>query len=77
MTIQEIKYGTDDIAKIALLNCGISSSLSKLLQEKYSNMFTADINNSSVIFSQNLISEMVKNNENGVLISELKMNVQE
>ena len=77
MTIQEIKYGTDDIAKIALLNCGISSSLSKLLQEKYSNMFTADINNSSVIFSQNLISEMVKNNENGVLISEVKMNVQE
>lgn len=73
----KIKYGTDDIAKIALLNCGISSSLSKLLQEKYSNMFTADINNSSVIFSQNLISEMVKNNENGVLISEVKMNVQE
>lgn len=73
----KIKYGTDDIAKIALLNCGISNSLSKLLQEKYSNMFTADINNSSVIFSQNLISEMVKNNENGVLISEVKMNVQE
>lgn len=73
----KIKYGTDDIAKIALLNCGISSSLSKLLQEKYSNMFKADINNSSVTFSKKLISEMLKNNENGVLISEVKMNAQE
>lgn len=73
----KIKYGTDDKAKIALLNCGISSILSKLLQEKYSNMFAADIDNSTVIFSENLVSEMLKNNENGVLISEVKMNAQE
>lgn len=59
------------------MNCGISSILSKLLQEKYSNMFAADIDNSTVIFSENLVSEMLKNNENGVLISEVKMNAQE
>ena len=73
----KIKYGTDDKTKIALLNCGISSVLSKLLQEKYIDMFEADINNSTVIFSENLISEMMKNNENGILVSEVRMNTKE
>ena len=73
----KIKYGTDDKTKIALLNCGISSILSKLLQEKYSDMFEADIDNSTVTFSKNLISEMLKNSENGILISEAKMNAKE
>lgn len=73
----KIKYGTDDKTKIALLNCGISSILSKLLQEKYADMFEADIDNSTVIFSENLVSEMLKNNENGILISEVKMNAKE
>ena len=73
----KIKYGTDDKTKIALLNCGISSILSKLLQEKYSDMFEADIDNSTVTFSKNLISEMLKNSENGILISEVKMNAKE
>ncbi|EFD93591.1 DEAD/DEAH box helicase [Megasphaera lornae] len=73
----KIKYGTDDKTKIALLNCGISSILSKLLQEKYSDMFEADIGNSTVTFSKNLISEMLKNSENGILISEVKMNAKE
>ena len=59
------------------MNCGISSILSKLLQEKYSDMFEADIDNSTVIFSENLVSEMLNNNENGILISEVKMNAQE
>lgn len=73
----KIKYGTDDKAKISLLNCGISSILSKLLQEKYSDMFEVDIDKSIVKFSENLVSEMLKNNENGILISEVKMNVKE
>ncbi|EFA90655.1 DEAD/DEAH box helicase [Peptoniphilus lacrimalis] len=73
----KIKYGTDDKTKIALLNCGISSILSKLLQEKYADMFEADIGNSTVTFSKNLISEMLKNSENGILISEVKMNAKE
>ena len=73
----KIKYGTDDKTKIALLNCGISSILSKLLQEKYSDMFEADIGNSTVTFSKNLISEMLKNSENGIFISEVKMNAKE
>jgi hypothetical protein len=54
------------------LNCGISNILSKLLQEKYSDMFEVDIGNSTVTFSKNLISEMLKNNENGILTSGVK-----
>lgn len=49
----------------------------KLLQEKYSDMFEADIGNSIVTFSKNLVSEMLKNNENGISISEVKMNAKE
>lgn len=70
----KIKYGTDNKIKIALLNCGISSVLSKLLQEKYSDLFEVDVDNSTVIFSENLFSKMLENNENGILISEVKMN---
>ena len=70
----KIKYGTDNKIKIALLNCGISSVLSKLLQEKYIDLFEVDVDNSTVIFSENLFSKMLENNENGILISEVKMN---
>lgn len=73
----KIKYVTDDKTKIMLFNCGISSILSKLLQEKYSDMFEADIGNTTVIFSENLIFEMLKNNEKDNLILEVKMNAQE
>lgn len=59
------------------MNCGISSVLSKLLQEKYSDMFEADIENSTVKFFEKLIFKMLQNNENGILISEVKMNAQE
>ena len=73
----KIKYGTDDKFKIALLNCGISSNLSKLLQEKYRHKFNANIDDSTVIFAEDLVAEMLKNNENGILISEVKMNTKE
>lgn len=70
----KIKYGTDDKVKISLLNCGISIQLSKLLHEKYSDLFNIDTNNNVLIFSEKLVSEMKKNNENGILISEVIMN---
>lgn len=73
----KIKYGTDDRTKITLLNCGISGMLTNLLQRKYSDLFIVDKENSTVSFSKDLVSQMTKNNENGVLISEVKMNVKE
>ena len=73
----KIKYGTDDKAKITLLNCGISGVLSNLLQKKYTNLFEVDVENSTALFSNGLVNLMKENNENGVLISEVKMNVEE
>ena len=70
----KIKYGTDDEEKIALLNCGISSILSNLLYDKYKDFFETDIKQSIISFKEGLIAEMIKNKENGVLITEVKMN---
>lgn len=73
----KIKYGTEKMEKIALLNCGISNTLSNLLHEKYRDYYKADISRNIIIFSDALISEMEKNEENGILISEVKMNCKE
>ena len=73
----KIKYGTDNKEKIALLNCGISSPLSKVLHEKYQDLYEADFDNSIVSFSEKIILEMKNNNENGILISEVRMNLKE
>lgn len=73
----KIKYGTDNKEKIALLNCGISSPLSKVLHEKYQDLYEADFDNSIVSFSEEIILKMKNNNENGVLISEVRMNLKE
>lgn len=73
----KIKYGTDNKEKIALLNCGISNTLSNLLHEKYSSYYETYIDENIVIFSDNLITEMEKNGENGILISEVKINCKE
>lgn len=70
----KIKYGTDNEDKISLLNCGITSVLSQILEEKYKNFFKVDLEKSRVIFSEGLIEEMVKNRENGILVSEVRMN---
>lgn len=70
----KIKYGTDNKEKIALLNCGISNTLSNLLYKKYTGFFRIDEEQSIVFFSKELIAEMIKNNENGILISEVKIN---
>ncbi|WP_027120839.1 DEAD/DEAH box helicase [Mycoplasmopsis lipofaciens] len=73
----KIKYGTDDKNDIALLKCGISGTLSKLLKAKYSNFFKLNVENNTILFKKDLISEMEKNNENGILISEVKLNIKE
>lgn len=73
----KIKYGTDDKIRIALLNCGISITLSNLLQEKYSNLFNIDLEQGTLIFTKELISEMEKNKENDILICEVRMNSKE
>lgn len=73
----KIRYGTDNKSKIALLNCGISSSLVNLLEEKYQHLYETDVDNSIISFSSDIVGEMERNNENGILISEVKMNLKE
>ena len=70
----KIKYGTSNKEKIALLNCGISNTLSSILYEKYKNLYNIDALNNVVIFNNSLINTMRENGENGILISEILLN---
>ena len=73
----KIKYGTSDHEKIILLNCGMSNSLSNLLSENYSTLYSVDTNHMTVSFGEGLVDAMQHNNENGILISEVKLNLKE
>lgn len=70
----KIKYGTSDNDKIALLNCGISNTLSSILFEKYKNLYNIDALSNVVTFDNSLINTMRENGENGILISEILLN---
>ena len=70
----KIKYGTSDNEKIALLNCGISNTLSSILFEKYKNLYNIDASSNVVTFDNSLINTMRENGENGILISEILLN---
>lgn len=70
----KIKYGTSDNEKIALLNCGISNTLSSILFEKYKNLYNIDASSNVVTFDNSLINTMQENGENGILISEILLN---
>ncbi|MCY7083676.1 DNA helicase [Streptococcus oralis subsp. tigurinus] len=70
----KIKYGTSNNEKIALLNCGISNTLSNILFEKYKNLYNIDASSNVVTFDKSLINIMRENDENGILISEILLN---
>lgn len=70
----KMKYGTSDKNKIFLLNCGISIKLANLLFSEYKSYFKIDMTEGMIKFSPRLIEQMEKNNENGIYISEVKMN---
>ena len=71
----KIKYGSDDMNKIALLNFGLSSLLINLLTDKYSNYYSINGKDNTILFSNDLINKMIENGENGILITEVKMNI--
>ncbi|EOL43621.1 hypothetical protein I580_00361 [Enterococcus caccae ATCC BAA-1240] len=70
----KLKYGTSDADKIALINCGISNYLSDLLREKYSDFFQINLEENNVTFNKQIIEAMENEKENGVLITEVKIN---
>lgn len=55
----------------------MSNSLSNLLSEKYSALYSVNTANMTVSFSEGLVDAMQYNNENGILISEVKLNLKE
>lgn len=66
----EIKYGTNDENIIALIQNGLSPSLSILLYENYKDFLVIDSKESSLLFDKDLISKMKNNGENEILILE-------
>lgn len=67
-----IKYGTDDESIICLIKNGLSLSSAVLLYKKYRKYLEIDVENSTVVFSDELISEMKKENENQIMIFEVQ-----
>lgn len=67
-----IKYGTCDKRIISCLKNGISLSLAKLLVQKYLAFISIDIDNDLIQFNEVIVSELEMNNENKIMIQELK-----
>ncbi len=67
---EKIKYGTNDAVKIALLKEGYSLELVALIFNRYRDFITI-INNEPFI-GIDLLNKMAENNENDILIYELK-----
>lgn len=67
-----IKYGTDDEYTICLIKNGLSLSSAILLMKKYRDYFRIDISESTVAYDGNLLSEMIKNEENEIQIYEVQ-----
>lgn len=68
----QIKYGTDDERAICLIKNGLSLSSATLLLKKYGNNLQIDIPESTVIYDENLIAEMIKGDENQIQIYEVQ-----
>ena len=68
----KIKYGTEDKKTICLLQNGLSLSSATLLLRKYQNYLTINTHENTVIFDQNLITEMKLKRENDILICEIQ-----
>ncbi len=68
----KIKYGTDDAYAICLLKNGLSLSLTLLILEKYRDYLPINIELSTVQFADSIIGAMEENQENQILIYEVR-----
>lgn len=71
----QIKYGTDDDAAICLIKNGLSLSSASLLLRKYRSYLRIDTLAGTVAYSDNLIEEMKKAQENHILICEIQSSI--
>lgn len=68
----QIKYGTDDEHTICLIKNGLSSSSAMLLIKKYGDHLRIDVPESTVVYGENLVTEMMKAEENQIQIYEVQ-----
>lgn len=71
---EKIKYGTSDKDKIALIKNGFSNGLANLIVNDYRNYVEIDTTLNTTTIKPLLIDMMVENNENEILIHEVKYN---
>lgn len=67
----QFKYGSSDEEILCLMKNGASSYLAKLLKEKYYPYIELDLENNSVTLNPELVSAMIENKENKLLIFEV------
>ena len=68
----KIKYGTSDKRKVLLVKNGLSLGLSNLIVDKYADYLVIDYESNSVEYIDGIIEMMTQNEENEVLLYELK-----
>ena len=68
----QIKYGTDDERTICLIKNGLSLSSAMLLIKKYGDHLQIDVPASTVVYGENLVTEMMKAEENQIQIYEVQ-----
>lgn len=71
----KIKYGTSDLRKIILMKNGISYSLSHLLIDEYLNYLNIDFENEYFRISNDIVDSMQFNDENEIMMFEVKQHV--
>ncbi|MCM3000509.1 DEAD/DEAH box helicase [Paenibacillus cellulositrophicus] len=71
---EKIKYGTNNKDMIVLIKNGFSNGLASLIVNNYRKFIEIDKEFSSVYIRPSLISKMIENNENDILIYEAKYN---
>ncbi|MCG3668556.1 DEAD/DEAH box helicase [Aliarcobacter butzleri] len=72
----KIKYGTDDLRKIILMKNGVSYSLCHLLIDNYLQYIEINIENEFFNISSQIIDTMQYNDENEIMMFEVKQHVQ-
>lgn len=74
----KIKYGSSDANVITLLKNGFSIELAKCVTKpEYSEYIRVNSNSDEIIIQNNLIDKMKENEENNILIFELKFHINE
>jgi len=68
----QVKYGTANKYMICMLKNGFSMELSKIFVNKYFEHVEFNFRNDSVYYSKALINDMIRNNENEILIFEAR-----